>query len=158
MFKQPKHTLAIEEILNLIFISNLTSVYNKGCLIITRLWPLGQTGRSEMSAANRNCNHKRNHNHKKHIDDSKYLLSSPPALMTNRSPLVKRMLVTWAEWPRKRLCLAWGKTIVLLTVVLFTRSEMCIVCRMIMRSAIEVWTSEIPCTSDKTIRNTWELD
>lgn len=37
-----------------------------------------------------------------------HLLSSPPALTTKRSPCVKRMLVTWAECPRKRLCLAWG--------------------------------------------------
>lgn len=35
-----------------------------------------------------------------------YLLSSPPALTTKRSPFVKRTLVRWAEWPRKRLCLA----------------------------------------------------
>lgn len=37
-----------------------------------------------------------------------HLLSSPPALTMKRSPFVKRMLVRWAEWPRKRLCLAWN--------------------------------------------------
>lgn len=37
---------------------------------------------------------------------SSYLLSSPPALTTKPSPLVKRTFVRWAEWPRKRLCLA----------------------------------------------------
>lgn len=38
-----------------------------------------------------------------------HLLSSPPALTTKRSPFVKRVLVRWAEWPRKRLCLAWNR-------------------------------------------------
>lgn len=37
-----------------------------------------------------------------------HLLSSPPALTMKRSPVVKRTLVRWAEWPRKRLCLAWN--------------------------------------------------
>lgn len=37
-----------------------------------------------------------------------HLLSSPPAVTMKRSPFVKRMLVRWAEWPRKRLCLAWN--------------------------------------------------
>lgn len=36
-----------------------------------------------------------------------YLLSSPPALTTYLSPLVKRILVTWAEWPKNLLCFAF---------------------------------------------------
>lgn len=39
-----------------------------------------------------------------------YLQSSPPALTTYLSPLVNRMLVKWAEWPKNRLCFAWKKT------------------------------------------------
>jgi len=36
-----------------------------------------------------------------------YLQSSPPALTTYLSPLVNRILVKWAEWPKNRLCFAW---------------------------------------------------
>lgn len=34
------------------------------------------------------------------------LQSSPPALITCRSPLVNRMFVTWGEWPKNLLCFA----------------------------------------------------
>lgn len=51
-----------------------------------------------------------------------YLLSSPPALTMKRSPFVKRTLVRWAEWPRKRLCLAWNTSCVI-QVTLFFHSQ-----------------------------------
>lgn len=51
---------------------------------------------------------------------SSHLLSSPPALTMKRSPFVKRMLVRWAEWPRKRLCLAWNGRLSQSTNVLVT--------------------------------------
>ena len=35
-----------------------------------------------------------------------HLQSLPPALMTNLSSQEKRMFVTWAEWPKYRLCFA----------------------------------------------------